>query len=286
MKTLNNKLKLFSITLLILLLISILSCSSKKSDDVSSKQNQDKTSSNQNHKDQTEKNERSYTCDAIELLENSGNLVISDEYATLNIKNKTVKYTYFGYTKDITELEYTTYKGSFINENSDECMVCIIAKGDFSMAEGGGLSCILIFDKDGKLLKNCGLFPGNAYIIETINDVDNNGISEIFYIEWGHGAGMLSKGLTIAYGDIENSIFYRTTYLSSDYSYAYCETKYEITGNKVIFNTDVEISNNGESSQEESFKDVFEINNGKVKHIEGNMENLEEYLNKFQKTNY
>lgn len=231
-----------------------------------------------------DKKKKTYTnCDLRALLrKNNVSKIESGEYYLDFEKN--LVYSPHNRIRDV-KIESKCYEGSFTGVNRKEVLILVEIKGDFCMAEGGGLNSILIFDKSDYLVKNYGLRGGNGDKIDFVGDVDNDGISEIFSGGWGHGAGKLSTGVSIYYGELDKSIFYRPEYYHGDKLYSY-ESEYMIKGNEVIFDLRIDFFEKNKYDKPlrtENYRDVFAVSNGKVKHKEGNIEDIDKYLKQYDK---
>jgi hypothetical protein len=233
---------------------------------------------------------KSMGCNANELLNKSNLNVISDKTASFDLFNKTFKYSYSGETKKI-KINYDNYSGSFLNNGSDECLILITAVGDFCMAEGPVKQVSLIFNKDEKFLKQYEIEHNWNKTIDKVLDIDSDGLSEIIFLGFGRGAGVGWYEFEIAYGDLKNIIFHRPFSHSSGGSNPFLpvdyESKYKIEGDKLLFDLEVYFFDKNKKSYEpvktEKYYDEFQVKNGKVKHIKGNMENFEEYLKNINK---
>jgi hypothetical protein len=127
-------------------------------------------------------------CDAQELLNNNNIGIIDGVY---DLKNNLCYYggTSKGSRKISTS--YTTYKGSFSEKNSGQCLVFAFISG-FAHFEEFYRGIFFLFDENGKLIKKSKVLGGDALSIIKVSDIDNDGIFEILFYQ---GQMINSKGI-------------------------------------------------------------------------------------------
>jgi hypothetical protein len=241
-----------------------------------------------------------YPCDAKQLLAKNNITKIPDANAPVYIdlnRNKIIGETQRP-DRDV-KITYKVWKGSFTGQNKSECLIKISCDGDFYHAEGFGRYAYIVFGSNGEFKTYLShletiIFTGNSgMVVDSVLDLDKDGISELFVFDGNGFAGTGWDNLTIYHGTFNNTIFqrplsliqsfYRAGNLRVDY-----KTNYTINGNKITFNLELQYWRDREFEKPdklEKYTDVYEIKNGKSIHLQGNMDDLDSYLKKNFKSN-
>ncbi|HPT71059.1 MAG TPA: hypothetical protein PLE74_02100 [Candidatus Cloacimonadota bacterium] len=229
---------------------------------------------------------------AIELLNKNDISVISDSLASIDLVKRIV------YQKDTnvftslksTDIEYNCYQGSFTKKNSIQYMVTIYFLEPYVGYLGDGRNISIIFDENKKFLSftkrnNLVLMDlENPHIIK-VEDVDHDGISEIFSQRDHEGGQHTEQSLIVYWGNFGKEIFNSLTdisyaYTNKDGLFAY-KAGYQIDKNHIYLNERFQYYKTTEPHTKTHLvtaTDDFIISNGKVTHVKGDYPSINEYL--------
>lgn len=202
---------------------------------------------------------------------NSDYADIFNEYI-IDLEKKLIYNTEY---KKFDKLNYKSniHKGSFINPSSEEILLEItIESGLVENALNNGISLIYVFDKYSSIISGPFLYQlGN---INDVIDIDENGLSEIYFLMENHIQSVQIETLEVFEKNFINPILSIVFYYKN-FNNEILVSEFKYDEGLLIFNSLLYIYDNDKKLIEtQPHLDEYKLENGKFYHIE-NENNLD-----------
>lgn len=191
----------------------------------------------------------------------------------IDIRKKTLSSGLMKKTEKV-KFEYDIQRGSFLNKNANEILFIISFKSGLTgRALNDGLSLKYIFDENLNQISEPIIF-GYGFNVQEVRDIDDNGISEIYFTSEQSTQGYTFDLLRVYEKNLEKPILIIDIGYSQHGAYGYApgtsdtflQSTYTFNGNAIEFSSTVNIYKKGIFKKSKECFDVYKLKDGRFTH--------------------